>query len=422
MAPLPLPTGQAAVRGYRAALLIALTAVTVAILLWLGGTIDTLVESGALAQSRTYTDLIIAARAWNSARGGVYVRKSATVQTNPYLIELGVDPDIELPDGTTLTLRNPAAMTREIAEELPLAASGGGFKLTSLDPVNPDNTPDEWERAGLESFASGGDEYWAVAPGESEDSLVFRYMRPLMVDASCLACHGASGYRIGDIRGAISVTLPYAETAAAVETSRARLIMAGVAILVAIWAFIVAGSAWLQRRLAEARADLEHAASTDALTGLWNRGYAFDRLEQELDRARRRKHGLGIILADIDHFKRVNDTHGHAAGDEALRHVARILTETVRTYDLVSRIGGEELLIIAPEIEPSALATLAERVTSAVSATRIDGLSGHSVTLSAGTAYAGPANSVESVDELVARADSAMYAAKQAGRARVVAG
>jgi diguanylate cyclase (GGDEF)-like protein len=415
------PANRSHLKRFRAAILIVFTTVTIVSFAWLGATIVSLVEAEALSQARSYTDLIIAARAWNSQAGGVYVRKTDAVETNPYLVLLGVDPDIELPDGTVLTLRNPAAMTREIGEQLPLSKSGSAFKLTSLDPINPANGPDEWERDGLERFDEGAEEYWALDSGADGERL-FRYMRPLVVDESCLACHATSGYRVGDIRGAISIRLPYESTARALSTSRSRLIAMAIGILIGLWAFVWIASRVLAARLADANRRLEHAANTDALTGLWNRGYVLDRLGQELERASRHVQSVGVAVLDIDHFKKVNDTFGHAVGDSALRQVASILRDAVRTYDVVSRIGGEELLVIAPDIEPDALAALAERIRALVAATDIEGLEGRKITVSIGTAYATRGCEAETTDDLIARADAAMYAAKAAGRDRVITG
>ncbi|MDO8880297.1 MAG: diguanylate cyclase [Coriobacteriia bacterium] len=411
---------RAPLRRFRAAILVALTAVTIVTFAWLGTAVVRLVDQQALTQARSYTDLIIAARAWNSQAGGVYVRKTDTVQSNPYLILLGVDPDLTLPDGSVLTLRNPAAMTREIAEQLPLAEAGSEFKLTSLEPVNPDNAPDEWERSGLVEFDRGAEEYWAVA--EENDTRLFRYMRPLIVDESCLSCHGESGYEVGDVRGAISIRLPHQATAAALEETRIRLVAIAAVILAVSWLFVWLASRIFASRLTEANRRLEHAATTDALTGLRNRGYVIARLGQELDRVRRHEHSIGVALVDIDHFKHVNDAYGHAAGDEALRQVASALRSAVRTYDVVGRFGGEELLIVAPDIEPDELAVLAERIRTMVASAVIDVLAGERLTVSIGTAHVRPGDPVESTDALVARADAAMYAAKEAGRDRVVAG
>jgi signal transduction histidine kinase len=144
-------------------------------------------------------------RLWNSQHGGVYVPVDEKTQPNPYLKH--ATRDISDNQGRQLTLINPAYMTRLIGE---LAKLDGGmvFHLTSLNPINPANTPDPWERDALLSFDQGVQE----RSGFEEDAgngLVHRYMAPLVVAKACLQCHAAQGYKLGDVRGGISVTQRY---------------------------------------------------------------------------------------------------------------------------------------------------------------------------------------------------------------------
>ena len=416
---MPQWRGRAQLRSFTVVLVAVLTALTVAVFVLLGARTESLVRGSAIEQARSYTDLIVAARAWNSKHGGVYVKKSETVLTNPYLASLGIDADGTLADGTPVTLRNPAAMTREIGEQLVADRAASVFKLTSLEPVNPSNAPDAWERQGLQEFERGGAEYSSVqvSSGGVEE---LRYMRSLLVDASCLECHASSGYEIGDIRGAISVKLPYAASAAAVTSNRVGLLIVGLGILLGLWVLVFGLVRWLQGRLRKANRQLEYLATTDALTGLWNRRQTFESLAAELERAARQERGLGVLMVDIDHFKRVNDVYGHAAGDEVLRAVTEVLRQTVRTYDTVGRIGGEEMLIVAPGVDEAQLEALGERIRAAVERIDRSGTAARcAVTVSVGTALA-PPGSGESADSLVARADGALYQAKNGGRNRVV--
>ncbi len=107
----------------------------------------------------------------------------------------------------------------------------------------------------------------------------------------------------------------------------------------------------LQEELVSARESMRHAATHDSLTGLMNRGEIFSMLERELERARREHNRVGVILCDIDRFKKVNDTLGHLFGDEALREIGRRLREQLRVYDGVGRYGGEEFLMVLPNCE-----------------------------------------------------------------------
>jgi len=159
----------------------------------------------------------------------------------------------------------------------------------------------------------------------------------------------------------------------------------------------------------------EKLAITDRLTGLANRRGAEIVLKREVTRARRYGSLLSLVLFDIDHFKALNDVHGHAFGDLVLRHVARTIGTLPRDSDVAARWGGEEFLLILPATNLTGARTCAERVRSAVEALTFP--KGGPVTLSAGVAELEGKEDLESV---LRRADDNMYAAKRAGRNRVV--
>jgi diguanylate cyclase (GGDEF)-like protein len=170
------------------------------------------------------------------------------------------------------------------------------------------------------------------------------------------------------------------------------------------------------RRRAEAASEM---SMTDALTGLLNRYGLRRALQRELSEARRYARPLSCLLLDIDFFKSINDTHGHAAGDAALMQAARVLTESVRGSDVVCRYGGEEFLVLAPETDARGAHSLAEKIRLAVSSRLFgDGERAFALTLSAGVAELRPG---ESGNDMIARADLALYQAKQLGRDRVEA-
>lgn len=171
--------------------------------------------------------------------------------------------------------------------------------------------------------------------------------------------------------------------------------------------------------LSDAMAKLQQIAVTDALTGLLNRRALYDVLQHELVRSRRYGHPLAVIVFDVDHFKSVNDLHGHAAGDEVLRHVAATATKVVRATDTVARYGGEEFVVVAPETDLPSAVLLAERLRIALRSTAVtlDDDATVSETASFGVAMLQAED--ESPDAVLRRADQALYMAKAAGRDRV---
>ncbi len=174
----------------------------------------------------------------------------------------------------------------------------------------------------------------------------------------------------------------------------------------------------LQDQLLEAQEELRHQATHDALTGVWNRAAILDKLEIELQRARRQTTPLTVMMADLDRFKTINDTYGHQAGDVVLRNVAQIMSGAVRVYDAVGRYGGEEFLIVAPGCDVLTAQTLSQRLHSHVG--RIAQAANHpaaSVTCSFGVVTTIDGN-VDS-DALIRAADDALYRAKTNGRDRI---
>lgn len=160
--------------------------------------------------------------------------------------------------------------------------------------------------------------------------------------------------------------------------------------------------------------------ATDPLTGLFNRRAFLPILERELDRVARGGDQALLLAVDIDYFKRVNDTHGHLAGDEVLRRVADSLKQSVRPMDTVARLGGEEFSVVCPNCSPTFAADVAERIRAAVAKEMVrlhDSFELH-VTVSCGGAFAAPWVRGHVADWLE-RADKQLYRAKQEGRNRV---
>jgi diguanylate cyclase (GGDEF)-like protein len=175
----------------------------------------------------------------------------------------------------------------------------------------------------------------------------------------------------------------------------------------------------LQSELIHAREQLRFHATHDVLTGTWNRKGILDLLSHELARARRAHESVGLMMIDLDHFKAVNDTHGHATGDEVLKEVAARLVRSVRTYDLVGRYGGEEFLVILSNASIEEVRRRAERLCAVVQETPVRFQSLEvKVTVSVGATEAPPDQEILQ-SRLVDIADLALYQAKNRGRNRV---
>ncbi|HQG66847.1 MAG: GGDEF domain-containing protein [Smithella sp.] len=172
----------------------------------------------------------------------------------------------------------------------------------------------------------------------------------------------------------------------------------------------------INRRI-KLEAALQEMAATDPLTGLYNRRECDILFRHEMERANRLNTPLSVGLIDLDHFKQVNDTYGHAAGDEVLRRTARLFRENLRTMDIVGRWGGEEFIIMLPEMAIDQANITGNRLLQALAATDIDaGSALIKITATIGITQLLPG---DKMDEIISRADAALYKGKEAGRNRV---
>ncbi len=172
----------------------------------------------ALAEARSFFQAIVAMRAWNADFGGLYVPLSAKISPNPYLD----DPlrDITTTGGIRPTKVNPAFMTRLVSKRIQ-ALSGILIHITSLKPLRPANHADRWETTALLRYERSGQSSWTFQ--QVDQTTMFRFMDGLRVDKTCLPCHAKQGYRVGDVRGGISVSIPYLPFARAARAERLRL-------------------------------------------------------------------------------------------------------------------------------------------------------------------------------------------------------
>ncbi|MDP3940267.1 MAG: GGDEF domain-containing protein [Deltaproteobacteria bacterium] len=178
--------------------------------------------------------------------------------------------------------------------------------------------------------------------------------------------------------------------------------------------------AYVVTQLRDREKRLKEMVKTDYLTGVENRRSFMHRTEIEFARARRFKKPLAVVMLDVDHFKRVNDSYGHGTGDEVLKVVARILAAEVRRHDVIARYGGEEFALLLAETDETQARIMAERCRQKIESARLAmGGAAIKVTASVGIA-AYPREDVSRIEQLIELADKALYQAKEAGRNRTV--
>lgn len=176
----------------------------------------------------------------------------------------------------------------------------------------------------------------------------------------------------------------------------------------------------LYDELQEKNRMLEELSKKDGLTNLFNRRYFQERVTEEFSRARRYDFPMSFIIFDIDHFKDINDTHGHPAGDEVLRHIAKMLTSNIRDVDIPARYGGEEFTLILPHTKLCNAVAVAERLRRQIESHPVE-FHDKSIPVTISLGVAGiPDNNPKSCNELIQFADEALYKAKQSGRNRTI--
>lgn len=376
---------------------------------------STLIKDQLLKQGQSFFDEIIVTREWAANHGGVYIKMGPDTTVNPYLLKIpNLNVVIKDEYGIAYTLKNPALMTREISE-IADKKRIFKFKITSLNPLNPKNKPDKFERDALQLFDQGKDEYFTFEK-ENEEIVNFRYMAPLITEKPCLKCHGQQGYQEGDIRGGISVSLPATAILKQTTEDRNTIILIAVGIVGLLFVSIRHVAQVFIADMSRAEQQLRKVASHDYLTNLLNRREAIHQVTKEIARSYRTGKTIAFILCDIDHFKVINDTYGHNAGDFVLKKLAHVLTTTLRDYDIACRYGGEEFLLVAPETSIEQALLLAERLRTAISSEKfVFETQEIFVAVSIGVTQLKEDDTIEKV---LSRADSALYQAKTDGRNR----
>ena len=371
-----------------------------------------LLQEEMLSMARSHFNNIMLTRRWNAQYGGVYVRKEHGMESNPFL----KNPDLETVGGITLTLKNSALMTKEISE---LARQEGSytFHLTSLKPLNPVNRPDKFERMALEQFENGKKEIHTKTREGNE--FFFNYMAPLYVEENCLKCHAAQGYKAGDVRGGIRVKFNVQNFGNIRKKALLQFLFIAACATCMIIALLYVLLQRFEQRISKARRKIQEMAIKDPLTGIYNRRYLMNRLEEELERVKRKAVPVGCLLIDIDHFKKINDRYGHLFGDVVLKELCTRIQAVIRPYDTFARFGGEEFVLILADANVAASMDVAARIVKIIKEKPFTykGTSCN-VTVSIGVSCATDTD-IDS-QTLLKKADKALYRAKQRGRDQIV--
>lgn len=294
-----------------------------------------------------------------------------------------------------------------------LYAATMGLCMCIAVPLAVRRKAGRWQTFGLVLF---GDVVYLVVALSVSDPL--RYATPLLLLFPVFVSAWFLGVR--ELLATMAVTTAFSALALA-GTYRDPITLAlqvgmnaGILNLASIGVFI------LRRRVEHLLQETQTLSHLDPLTGLFNRRYLAEQAARIWRQARRDGTRVSAMVLDLDHFKKLNDAHGHAAGDAVLRAVAGSLAATVRPTDVLARTGGEELVVLGLVGDSDEARRLAERLRASVASTRTD--QGHAVTTSIGIALTRPEdgdNPTDALWRLIDRADAAMYEAKQQGRDRV---
>lgn len=310
------------------------------------------------------------------------------------------------------------------------AYPGYKYREVAINPTNPSHKANESEALAISRLGAAGQDESFFTAGTG-DVATLHYMKAIRVSSeSCLKCHGdvkdapqailsrygssgGFGWKVGEVIGAQVVSVPAA--AAAREANRAFITYMTIALGSFLLSFLVLNfilSRIVLSPMEVSNTTLKRMAEEDVLTGLANRRSFMARLEHEVMNASIVNVPLSVIALDLDHFKKINDLHGHFGGDMALKEVAKRLGAKVRRSDMIGRLGGEEFAILLPCTDEVGAARLAEHLREALASEPIGEIG--RVTGSFGVAQFDPGS--DDAASLLSRADKALYAAKEAGR------
>lgn len=385
-------------------------------------------------QASTLFNNIVTLRKWSSDHGAVYVKAHENIQPNPYL----KNNHTFTKDNELLIKINPAWMTRQISE-ISNQKEKYYFKITSLQPINPNNAPDSFEKTALENMKRNQTKEFYT----SLENDKFNFMGALKVEPSCLECHSTQGYNIGDTIGGLRVSIPiehYLDNMEIVDSKTELLYVITIftsLIFIIIITYTIHSiyirelnimklNKTLEAKVHQRTKELKNAnkklleiSSIDFLTNIPNRRCFFEVGSKAFHLAKREKKQLSVICVDVDHFKSINDNYGHNIGDEILKLVSSKMNKLIRKSDILARTGGEEFTILLNNTDKDNAFILAEKLRTTIENSYYrDKELEIQVTISLGISELQDED--DDLDSIINRADKALYSAKNESRNKTV--
>jgi diguanylate cyclase (GGDEF)-like protein len=375
-------------------------------------------------------DNMVNTRTWNANLDGVFVKATKDLKKNPYLH----DNHTYTKDGDLLIKINPATMTRQISK-ISNNKSHYLFKITSMDPINPENKPDSFEERGLLFLKDNRNEKFFTNIEKDKYNLI----GSLTTEPSCLKCHQEQGYKLGGVRGGLRVSIPLDNYNITLETIKSNSftltsITIFFAIIIGIFSTFFINLIYkrqesieklndsLEIKIKERTKELEgnvlklnELATMDYLTNIPNRRYFFDLGEKIFSLSKRENKDLSLLLLDIDLFKNVNDTYGHDIGDEILKLVAVTIKDNLRNSDILSRFGGEEFVVLLNETDNKGAENISIKLKDLIEALNYK-ISDNLIKTTVSIGVTSIKQEDVNLNNLIKRADEGMYKAKAKGR------
>ncbi len=366
----------------------------------------------ALAEAKANWNKDASFRKWATRHGGMYVEPDERTPPNPALAHLP-HRDVVTTDGTKLTLMNPAYMMRQMTHEFEKDYGIKG-KITGKLQLNPINKPDDWQLKALNLFESGvSDEIYEQQTIDNKPYL--RYMKAMYMTEGCVKCHGILGFKDGDLRGGVSVSIPLSPYfSAAKETGKSILTTHIILWLVGFIAIL-----FITKVIRKMMLHMMHDAMHDPLTLLPNISLFKNRVQQAFDKYKRNPiHRFAVCFLDLDRFKNLNDSHGHRVGDKLLIELSHRLNDLVRPGDTVARMGGDEFTLLLDNVAGlDSVITITERILNSFK--EPFNIDDDKIYTNASIGICMSSPEYKDIDDMIRDADIAMYRAKSSGKGQI---